>query len=136
MRILKTFSACAIALATSLSFPAFAAPAGAPVSHGGMVEQVRGCHRDVQRHFAPELGGTTWHFHRGNRCRAVRADRPRPSRPRDCHSDARRHFVPGYGNVLHRHRANCSVRVLRRGDRYRPDTCVRVGPLVYCEDRR
>lgn len=141
MRLMRTIAAATLAAASAITMPAFGSPAGAPVTDGNLVEQVRGCHRDVERHFVPEFGRSAWHYHRGSRCRPVLVDRPGPGpdpfpgpRPgRDCHSDARRHFVPGYGNVLHRHRRDCSVRILRRGDHYNPDFCVRIGPIIYCD---
>lgn len=137
MRLLRTIAAVTLAAASAITMPAFGSPSGAPVVDGSLVEQVRGCHRDVERHFVPEFGRRALHRHQGPRCRPVLVDGPGPlpgPRPgRDCHNDARRHFVPGYGNVLHRHRRDCSVRVLRRGSSFRPDACIRIGPVIYCE---
>ncbi len=135
MRILNTLAAATLSIASAITLPSFAAPMSAPDSGETLITQVRGCHRDVRRHFVPEYGRSTWHFHRSRSCRPVRVSRPdRGPGLRDCHRNAERHYVPGYGRVLHRHRRDCSVRILRQGDRFREDTCVRIGPVIYCEN--
>ena len=135
MRLLNTIAAATLSIASAITLPSLAAPMTAPNSGETLVTQVRGCHSDVQRHYVPEYGRSAWHFHRGRSCRPeiVRGPRPDP-RPRDCHRNAERHFVPGYGNVLHRHRRDCSIRILRPRDHYRDDVCVRIGPVIYCEN--
>ena len=132
MRTLRLIAAATLSIASSFTIPSFAAPVITPDSGQGLVTQVSGCHRNVRRHYVPEFGRTVPHVHQGPRCRPERAYAVEPPR-RDCHRDARRHFVPGYGRVLHRHRRDCSVRILRRSSEYRGDNCVRMGPVVYCE---
>lgn len=122
---------------------AFAAPAGAAPYAGqgplelssgeSLVVPVRGCHRNVRRHYVPQVGRTIRHFHRGRNCRPIRAERPGR---RDCHRNVRRHYLPRYGgSVLHRHVGpNCRTRVFRRYDRGGDGFCVRIGPIRYCED--
>lgn len=135
MRLLNTLAAATLSIASAIALPSFAAPMLAPDSGETLATQVRGCHSDIQRHYVPEIGGSAWHYHRGRRCRPEIVSRPRPdSGPRDCHRNAERHFVPGYGRVLHRHRRDCSIRILRRDDRYREGACVRIGPVIYCDN--
>ncbi len=120
--------------------PAGALPMAAqPEAGDGIVIQVRGCHRDVQRHYVPELGRTAWHYHRGSSCRPIEAappPPPPPPPPADCHRDVRRHYVPEYGRrVTHRHVGpSCRVQVY---EEYRPGrppsgACVGIGGVQFC----
>jgi hypothetical protein len=140
MRLSRTIAAIALSVASTLTLPAGAAPLGAsPALSDGLVTQVRGCHRDVQRHYVPEFDRRAWHYHRGSRCRPVRADGPGSVGPgpdfRDCHREARRHYLPEYGgSVVHRHvGGSCRVRVLRRSDSFRPGACLTIGPVTFCD---
>jgi hypothetical protein len=137
MRLLNTLAAATLSIASAITLPSFAAPMSAPDGGETLITQVRGCHRDVERHYVPEIGRSAWHYHRGRSCRPEIVSRPRPGPgpgPRDCHRNAERHFVPGYGRVLHRHRRDCSIRILRQRDRYREGSCVQIGPVIYCEN--
>ncbi len=143
MRLSRTIAAIALSVASIVTLPASAAPLGAsPTLSDGLVTQVRGCHRDVERHFVPEFGRRAWHYHRGSRCRPVEVDRPGSGPgfipgpgPRDCHREARRHFLPEYGgSVVHRHvGGSCRVRILRRSESFRPGACISVGPVTFCD---
>ena len=141
MQFLKRAALAALAAATLSTGPAYAAPVQSPVAADGSIVQVRGCHRDVQRHRVPEFGNRrAWHYHRGRRCRPVEVNRPGPvplPQPvRDCHREPRRHYVPGLGSVVHRHRGpSCRVQVLRRYERPRADGfCVRIEGFSFCAD--
>ncbi len=137
MRLLNTLAAATLSLASAITLPSFAAPMSSPNGGETLVIQVQGCHRDVERHYVPEFGRRAWHYHRGRSCRPVHVASPTPGPgpgPRDCHRNAERHYVPGYGRILHRHRRDCSIRILRPHDRFRDDYCVRIGPLIYCEN--
>ena len=126
MQFLKRAALAALAAATLATGPAYAAPVQSPVAADGSIVQVRGCHRDVQRHRVPEFGNRrAWHYHRGRRCRPVEVNRP-----------GRRHYVPGLGSVVHRHRGpSCRVQVLRRYERPRADGfCVRIEGFSFCAD--
>jgi hypothetical protein len=125
-----------LALAASLALlsPSTAAPFPDLSQRGvdaNLVIEVGGCHSGTRRHYVPEFGRSTSHFHRRN-CRPVRA----AASGRDCHREARRHFLPQYrGSVVHRHvGSNCRIRVLRRYySGRRPDFCVQFGAVRYCE---
>lgn len=120
----KMLAAVSLAAATLTMAPVSAAPIGpGPLASDGLVVQVRGCHRDVERHYVPEIGRRAWHMHRGPNCRPVVVHRPGVGpgpAMRDCHRDVRRHFLPEAGRrVLHRHVGpNCAVRVIRRAPTY------------------
>jgi hypothetical protein len=144
MRLSRTIAAIALSVATIFTLPASATSLGAsPTLSEGLVTQVRGCHRDVERHYVPEFGRRAWHYHRGSRCRPVRVDGPGSvigpgpgPGPRDCHRDARRHFLPEYGrSVVHRHvGGSCRVRVLRRSQSFQGGgACVTIGPVTFCD---
>jgi hypothetical protein len=143
MRLSRTIFAIALSAASIFTLPASAAPLGtSPTLSDGLVTQVRGCHREVERHFVPEYDRRAWHYHRSRSCRPVRVDGPDggpgfiPGGPGlgDCHREARRHFVPGYGSVVHRHvGGSCRVRVLRRSQTFREGACVSLGPVTFCD---
>jgi hypothetical protein len=144
MRLSSTIAAIALSVASVFTSPASAAPLGvSPSLSDGLITQVRGCHRDVERHYVPEFGRRAWHYHRGRNCRPVRVDAPGggpgviPGGPgrRDCHRDARRHYLPEYGgSVVHRHvGGSCRVRVLRRSGTFRPGACISIGPVTFCD---
>ena len=141
MQFLKRAALAALAAATLATGPSYAAPVQSPVAADGSIVQVRGCHRDVERHRVPEFGNRrAWHYHRGRHCRPVEVNRPGPvplPQPvRDCHREPRRHYVPGLGSVVHRHRGpSCRVQVLRRYERPRADGfCVRIEGFSFCAD--
>lgn len=139
MRFRSIFSAAVIALG---SLPAAAAPATFPVGPAagdGIVIQVTGCHRDVQRHFVPEFGRRAWHYHRGSSCRPIEVDAPPPPPPpppADCHRDVRRHYVPEYGRrITHRHvGASCRIQIFEEVRPGRPPSgvCVSIGGVQFC----
>ena len=142
--ILRSASAALLALSTLASAPAFAGPPAPSVSSDdGLVIQVRGCHRDPQRHYVPEFDDSVWHVHRGGRCRPVEVDRPRRDdddygpggRRDDCHRDVRRHPIRGVGNVYHRHRGpSCRIEIFEDRGRARPGAgaCENVGGATLC----
>ncbi|GLS32154.1 hypothetical protein SAMN04488498_10698 [Mesorhizobium albiziae] len=137
MKMLRAFNVLCIAAGLATTAPAIAAPLNpSPAYDANLVVQVRGCHRDVERHYVPEFGRPAWHYHRPN-CRPVQVPPPGAGvGVRDCHRDVRRHFVPGYGRVTHRHVGpNCRVRVYSQFNpgRPRPANCIQIGPVRYCE---
>ena len=109
MRIPRFIAALALSAASALPLPASAGQLSqSPALSDGLIVNVGGCHRDVERHYVPEWGRRAWHYHRRSSCRPRRADAPGfipgPPRPVDCHRDARRHYLPEYGgSVVHRH---------------------------------
>lgn len=138
MKFFKGMTATAIALGLGLS-GSVAMPSGPqPAPSSDLVIKVQeDCHADVRRHFLPEYGQRLWHRHRSN-CRVVLTDPEddEDDEPRDCHRDVRRHYLPQYDSrVTHRHVGNnCRVRVYRPSDDRDPDgTCIRIGPITYCE---
>lgn len=137
MKFFRFASAACIAASFAFVSPAGAAPYAGQgpleVTPGeSLVVQVRGCHRNVRRHYVPEVGRTLSHFHRGRNCRPIRVASPGRG---DCHRNVRRHYLPQYGgSVVHRHVGpNCRIRTLRRYDRGGDDFCVHIGPIRYCE---
>lgn len=137
----KMVFAAAMVAAGLTGGPASALPlAGAPAAGDGLLVQVRGCHRDVERHFVPEFGRRAWHYHRGSSCRPIEVDAPRPPAPpppEDCHRDVRRHFVPEFGRrVTHRHVGpRCRIQVFEEvGPGARPPSgvCVSIGGVQFC----
>lgn len=103
----------------------------------GLVTKVRGCHRRVRRHWVNRWGERRRHFHRGRRCRPVRAGGRPPPPPRHCHRGAARHYHDIFGRRRHHvHRGrNCRPLRLRRHRNEgfgRPPGCFRVGPVWYC----
>ncbi|MFH1795110.1 MAG: hypothetical protein ABIK36_16125 [Pseudomonadota bacterium] len=140
MRIPRFLAALALLAASALSLPASAGQLSqSPALSDGLIVNVGGCHRDVERHYVPEYGRRAWHYHRGSSCRPRRVEGPGfipgPPRPVDCHRDARRHYLPEYGErVVHRHVGDsCRVRILRRAETFRPGACVTVGPITFCD---
>lgn len=134
-RWLAPLGATVVMLAAGGMPPARALPADLPRTGTGLpVLQVRGCHRDAERHFVPEFGERLWHFHRGPDCRPRRVDAPGRE---DCHREVRRHYLPRYGRAMaHRHVGpECRVRVYRpyEGRPQRPDSCIRIGAVQFCE---
>lgn len=118
-------------------FQALAFSPKAPQAEAGVqATQVRGCHRNAERHFDPRLGRTTTHFHQGRDCRPERIRDSRPQRPRDCHRDVERHRgVNGY----HRHVGpRCEIQRFetrrhdRRHHRRSNDLCFKIGEVEIC----
>lgn len=133
--------AAGLGLTTPSSAGVIPPVAGSPTEAAdSLVVKVRGCHRDVRRHYVPEVGRRMSHFHRGRNCRPLRAAPPRrtfrdPYWGRDCHRDVRRHYLPEYGgSVVHRHTRSCRPVPLRRyrGDVPRSGFCVTIGGFRYC----
>lgn len=127
---LKILAAALLGAATCIPVASSAAPAAPQVQVDGLVVQVRGCHSEREYHYVPELGRSAWHYHRRSSCRPVEV----PRAERDCHRHAERHYLRGYGHVVHRHvGSDCRVRILRQSDYYRPGTCIRIGPITFCD---
>ena len=145
MRFVKIAAALALSIASAAPLTASAAqPGQSPALSEGLLVNVSGCHRDVERHYVPEFGRRARHYHRGRNCRPVRVDGPGggpgfipgpPRPPVDCHRDARRHYLPEYGrSVVHRHVGDsCRPRILRRSESFRPGACVSIGPVTFCD---
>ena len=135
MKSLKSLGATLLAIALGYGGLAAAMPASElPQTEGGLVIQIRRCHRDLQHHFVPQFGRTEWHVHRRTDCRPVRV--LPPIQVRDCHNEVRCHFLFRYGNVPHRHIGpNCRVRVYSMFDQHRPRprSCIQIGQIRYCE---
>lgn len=137
MRVRSVLSTLLL-VAGFLPGPASAVPlAAAPEAGDGIVIQVGGCHRDVERHFVPEFGRRAWHYHRGSSCRPIEVDPPAPPSPADCHRDVQRHFVPEYGRrITHRHVGpSCRIQVFEEvppGGRPPSGICVSIGGVTFC----
>jgi hypothetical protein len=92
----------------------------------------RHCHRDVERHYVPEVGRRVWHYHKGKNCRPIAADRD-DRRDRHCHRDGQRHYHDRWGRVVHRHVGpNCRVDLFRMHRGPWSDDCVMFGPIRFC----
>lgn len=139
MKFIRAISAALIMLGVGMTGSA-SAMQPAPVVEGGnlVVNVAIDCHTDVRRHYLPEYDRRVWHRHRPQSCRVILADPDFNDGPRDCHRDVRRHYLPEYGrSVYHKHVGErCRIRVYNpyQGNRpSRPD-CVKLGPLLLCEN--
>ena len=120
MRLQSIASAAAISLAAILlggGAHAAPLPAEAAAASGMDIIPVQtDCHRDVRRHYLPEVGRRIEHFHRGPRCRVELVEEDEEE---DCHANAQAHRLPEYGRrpILHRHRgSNCRVIILEEDE--------------------